>query len=134
MKDKEAIKKLVDKLDPPYFNGFPVLKEWTYQGLPCKVVHSFTYCGYVGIPKESPIAYLDEDNLNIEVHGGVTFKAEIGDTVWFGWDCAHAGDELFYHGNVVVKGHHWTLDEVVEETNKMAKQLKRLMRKYARNK
>jgi len=131
MTRKSVTKKLMDKLIPPLFNGVPIVKEWTCQGFTCRVIHTrMSYCGYVGVSnKHSVLKDIGEDD--IDVHGGLTFKEKIEGIVWFGFDCAHAGDEIIL-GSKIVQGHHWTLDEVVEETNFMARQLKGIVRKYER--
>ena len=117
----------MDKLDPPLFNGVPIIKEWIYRGLPCRVIHTrLSYCGYVGIPKEHPMAKFPYYEIDIEVHGGITFREEAEGIIWYGFDCAHAGDEIALAlGGKTMGGHHWTLDEVVEETNRMARQFKK---------
>ena len=134
MTRKSVVKKLMDKLIPPLFNGVPIVKEWTCQGLTCRVIHTrMSYCGYVGVPNKhsKAVENVSEENYDVDVHGGITFKEEIDNVIWFGFDCAHAGDEIILGGKVI-KGHHWTLDEVVEETNFMARQLKGIVRKYER--
>jgi hypothetical protein len=81
-------------------------------GLPCLIVRNAAgaLCGYVGIPKEHPYFEKDYDDLDVQVHGGLTFAdfcqpdaethgichtVEPGenDRVWWlGFDCAHSGD------------------------------------------
>ena len=69
------------------------------------------------------------DELPIDVHGGLTYgEIEDDGLCWFGFDCAHAWDrtlELERHG-FPQEGHLWTLEEVIEETEKMAKQFSEL--------
>jgi len=132
MTRKSVVKKLMDKLIPPLFNGVPIVKEWTYQGFTCRVIHTeFSYCGYVGVDNKHSKAVKGIDESDLDIHGGLTFKEEIEGVIWFGFDCAHAGDEITISGKLI-SGHHWTLDEVVEETNLMARQLKRIVRKHER--
>ena len=79
----------------------------------------------MGIPK-GHIAYdKDYDDLPINVHGGLTYGQFGEDGLkWFGFDCAHAGDATTYFS--FEGDHFWTLEEVIEETEKMAKQFSEL--------
>lgn len=45
-------------------------------------------CGYVTVPDGHPCAGKDYDELDVEVHGGLTF----GHGAKFGFDCAHFYD------------------------------------------
>jgi hypothetical protein len=45
-------------------------------------------CGYVTVPDGHPCAGKDYDELDVEVHGGLTFGAGAK----FGFDCAHFYD------------------------------------------
>jgi len=100
-------------------------KEWEAYGFKCKVifVRQSHRCGYVGIPK-GHVAYDKRyDELPIEVHGGLTYgEVEEDGLKWFGFDCAHLEDATASSPS----GHFWTLEEVVEETEKMAKQFSEL--------
>ena len=44
--------------------------------------------GYVQLPDGHPWRGLDYDNIDVEVHGGLTYAS--GD--WIGFDCLHCGD------------------------------------------
>lgn len=85
-------------------------------GLDCLIVRngSGSLCGYVGLPPEHPWHGRDYDALDPwpEVYGDLTFAAACADTAdesrhichvpqpgrphdvwWFGFDCAHVGDQ-----------------------------------------
>ena len=48
-------------------------------------------CGYVEAPES--MRGVDYADTEYEVHGGLTFSGSLaGQTWWFGFDCAHAGD------------------------------------------
>lgn len=57
-------------------------------------------CGYVRVPPGHPWHGKDHDDVDAEVHGGLTFaeadehcgKGGPDDAWWLGFDCAHAGD------------------------------------------
>jgi hypothetical protein len=70
--------------------------EWEEQvsGYKCHIrrnMSTYTFCGYVTVPKGHPFYGLDYDHDNlagIVAHGGLTYS----DEGTFGFDCAHAGD------------------------------------------
>ncbi len=70
-------------------------KAWTTEaGYPAVVViqpmgHR---CGYVSLPKSHPAASKDYDDLEIYVHGGVTYGVTTEEGTIFGFDCAHCDD------------------------------------------
>lgn len=68
------------------------------------------------------------DDLPIDVHGGLTYGTIEEDGFdWFGFDCAHLGDRT--QGLLPpLRGdeHFWSLEEVVKETEEMAKQFSEL--------
>lgn len=96
-------------------------------------------CGYVGIPPEHPLhgVTYQEVESRFEVHGGLTFSSDCdprgrichvpregeSDHVWwFGFDCAHFGDDspgMVYHRN----GHYRDLGYVRLEVMSLARQL-----------
>ena len=64
-------------------------------------------CGYVGVPQGHPWYGKDYDDVDAEVHGGLTFanacsgkvchdehteEVANADVWWLGFDCAHSGD------------------------------------------
>lgn len=82
--------------------------EFKHVGLSCMMVRNFTFghwCGYVGVPPGHPAhgkAYAD---LDVHIHGGITYangcdhfichKPDFGEPdelYWIGFDCAHFGD------------------------------------------
>lgn len=117
-----------------------IVGKWSvYKGFECVVSKHDTmghYCGYVGIPKGHPDWGKGYDEVDIVVHGGLTFS-EQGDGSknfpnkekwYFGFDCAHVGDFIPMTGYRIALGlfdinsHKWSLKEIVEETENMAKQ------------
>lgn len=126
-----------------------VEKEWTYAGLQCVVTRADLSpretrmkhrCGYVRIPPGHSWHGKGCEEIDANVHGGLTF-AEIepcehadGIGFWIGFDCAHAGDACVPEGETpmvggapflrMVQGHYWTLQEVQEETERLADQVR----------
>jgi hypothetical protein len=92
----------------------PDRKHWidAESGLDCLIIRNElgrkgALCGYVGVPKGHPWHGKDHDDIDADVHGGLTFAAACGgkichdekietvanaDVWWLGFDCAHAGD------------------------------------------
>jgi hypothetical protein len=70
-------------------------KTWiTEAGYPAAVViqplgHR---CGYVALPKSHPAASKHYDDLEIYVHGGLTYGVTTEEGAIFGFDCAHYTD------------------------------------------
>lgn len=48
--------------------------------------------GYVRLPKGHPWRKGDYDDMDCDVHGGITFKDEMFGSHYIGFDCAHARD------------------------------------------
>lgn len=100
-------------------------KTWEYKSLKCKVKFLFqSYrCGYVGVQKGHPDYGKSYDDVDVDVHGGLTYGEQGEDNFyWLGFDCAYSGD--FIKGVSEHKGDFfWTLEEVIKETNKLAEQL-----------
>lgn len=90
----------------------PDRKHWidSATGLDCLIVRNpvtYALCGYVGVPEGHPWHGKGYDDVDAEVHGGLTFAdactrhvchGENGEVVankdvwWLGFDCAHAWD------------------------------------------
>lgn len=81
--------------------------EWVHLGLPCLMTRTpmGNWCGYVAVPPGHPAYKKNYDDLDLVVHGGLTYSdhcqghichvpklGEPDDVWWFGFDCAHAWD------------------------------------------
>ena len=92
----------------------PDKRQWIDEatGLPCLIVRgpSGGLCGYVGVARSHPDYGRGYDDVEVEVHGGLTFankcqpnaergichvvaEGEDDDVWWLGFDCAHSGDQ-----------------------------------------
>ena len=116
-------------------------------GYPC-IIHRVdshgALCGYVGVPPGHPAHrkdYSDAALESIEVHGGLTYADECGDTIchvpepgesddvwWLGFDTAHCGDFTpAHHTKSDLKYETYrTVEYVREECRKLALQLSML--------
>lgn len=79
-------------------------KEFNYRGFNCKVVfHQLGHrCGYLEIPRGHKLFEKDYYEIDLEVHGGLTYadhysapEGEV-DEWWIGFDCAHSDDAKDY--------------------------------------
>jgi hypothetical protein len=108
--------------------------EWIdeYSGYLCRIRRVKPYscwCGYVRVPAAHNCSDIDYDDVNVEVHGGLTFGSNnFPDTriydkeyYWFGFDCGHSGDRIPY---LWEEGTYRTVDYVKNECRELAKQLK----------
>ena len=121
-----------------------ILDSGKYNGYNYWIVSLGTHpCAYVELPKEHKYygkCEGDAWDLNINVHGGITF-GEFGlngvadsDTFLLGWDYAHFGD---YHTGAygLCGSKKWTTKEIFEEVKDVIKQLKKVgLRKCVKNK
>lgn len=80
-------------------------------------------CAYVGVPLDHPIAGMDYNDIDLQVHGGLTFGREGAGTFpagwyWYGWDYSHCDDKSFYDlkYNSSRNGKPWTVEDVVKDS------------------
>lgn len=93
------------------------------------------WCGYVGIPSSHPLFQKSHHDLlvqEIAVHRGITYSGRLkphfsnSSYWWFGFDCAHAGDEspgLTPYSIVSFRGIYRDLTYVIKECESLADQL-----------
>ena len=85
----------------------PDFLEFRASGFPCILVRSGlgAWCGYVGVPPGHPWHSKGYDDVEANVHGGLTYAepctgvvcrepqpGESDNVWWLGFDCAHSGD------------------------------------------
>jgi hypothetical protein len=82
--------------------------QWQHAGYACLVVRNDRlghWCGYVGVDRSHPHYGQSGEDLDVLVHGGLTYADKCRDNIchvpepgmpadvwWLGFDCAHAGD------------------------------------------
>ncbi len=82
-----------------------VLSEGEHEGFEWVVVanrESGFRCGYVRVPLGHPWHGKEDEDLNCDVHGGITFAEEDepcdgereDNAWWLGFDCGHCGDGI----------------------------------------
>ena len=117
-------------------------------GLPCLAVRSSRsghWCGYVGVNEGHPCFGVGYDDVNVSVHGGLTYARHCKGSIchipgegepdhvwWLGFDCAHCGDyspqdakyaERGYPFTISTEEEYRTLDYVKNECASLARQL-----------
>lgn len=126
---------------PGPWDGEPDKVQWNHAGFACLAVRNRmgAWCGYVGVPREHPAYKQDYNEVEVDVHGGLTFAdkcqpkgpichvPEPGfpeDVWWLGFDTAHHMDivpSMLKYGNEF--GTYRTLRYIKRETNSLARQL-----------
>jgi hypothetical protein len=111
--------------------------EFEHVGLKCAIHRSSVgvLCGYVGVPPGHPWWGQRFDDIDANVHGGLTYARgnSVGPNTelwWLGFDCAHAGDLMpcmltlsqpeFLRAAVALE--YRNVDYVVAETQRLAEQ------------
>jgi len=120
-----------------------------HRGLSCFVHRgNSVWCGYVGVPEGHLWHGKEYGEIDVGVHGGLTFAEDSGphgikDGRWYiGFDCGHAFDlSPFLHAvsygrlpgsrplpDGLLEGfgegeHYWTMQEAIEETKRLAEQV-----------
>lgn len=104
-------------------------------------------CGYVGIPENHPYVHRDDFDVELKVHGGITFAGSechvdfgkhpevahaqsliYAPAWWFGFDCAHSSDlmptvKMNGLSSLALRDTYRTFDYVMLELMEMLKQL-----------
>lgn len=125
----------------------PDKAQWISSGLDCLIVRGGggALCGYVGVPESHDGFKKDYDDVEVEVHGGLTFASlcrpsKDGDhkgichveegaankiVWWLGFDCGHAWDicPSYNHGHFSPEDTYRDFDYVKREVESLAKQL-----------
>lgn len=96
-------------------------------------------CAYIMIPQSNKYFKKDFEEIDIDVHGGLTysnkylpFESEKDDNkAWYiGWDYAHYGDYMGYEEKVPkdfrIGGKKWTTEEIKREVRKVCYKIRRL--------
>jgi len=118
--------------------------EWTSKsGCQCFIARNstlLTWCGYVSLTPDNILYGRDYDDIDVEVHGGLTFGEKDSDNNWvFGFDCAHSGDLVPYF-NISTYGFYETSgviyrdrEYVISQTNYLDDQLSDYSKSTIRN-
>jgi len=144
-------------LIPPYdkskwakgeWDNEPDRKDFIHAGFSCFILRNMlgNWCGYVGVPSTHPAYEKHYDDVNVEVHGGLTYADKCSppichiptpfmpeDVWWLGFDTAHLGDLSPYNNlsNVINTpifrdGTYKNMEYVINETKQLAEQLEKM--------
>lgn len=116
--------------------------EWEAHGFKCLIIRHNTMghlCGYVALPSWHPYYGKGYDDIDLDVHGGLTFAQEGRKEArngidweegywWLGFDCAHSGDrqpgmEENFGENPISGSTYRNIEYVKKETERLASQL-----------
>lgn len=115
---------------PEHIIKYPELYKFIYNGYECELKRNLmlAWCGYVTVPSDHKDYNKDYDDINIDVHGGITYSS-FGT---FGFDCIHGGDlspeinhPLVYRPSCNTFGTYKDYAFVVNEIKKMADEFKK---------
>jgi hypothetical protein len=121
MKDIDIINDLILKEGDYY--------SWIYGGLNCHIKRNSLkcWCGYVKIPNDTNIEYKE---IDLNCHGGITYREEINDYFVIGFDCCHSGDLIPQYCDLgLLPGQKFDIDDyrtkefVINEVNNMVDQI-----------
>lgn len=115
-----------------------ILDSGEYEGYKYYIVSLGTHpCAYVEIPKgHKYYGKIDGDayDLDIDVHGGITFGdwnlCGVSDNYMIGWDYSHYNDFSYSFANVFVDdfghflGKKWTTEEILKDVKSVIHQVK----------
>ena len=116
-------------------NKMEILCEGKYKGYQFYILSFGSHpTAYVEIPRESILFYKKDDDIDISVHGGLTYSSsylqDIKTHSWFiGWDYAHCFDYLgFYKLFPEFDKYHsedkkWTTEEMFEDVVSVIEQI-----------
>jgi len=120
-----------DCLGSGEWSGEPDLIEFEVYGFKCYAKRHDNLghlCGYIVVDGTHPWHGKGYDEVDADVHGGLTYSGAMPNYTTFGFDCAHAGDVVpKMHA---LKGGHYSdetykgMGYVVGELIKLAKQAK----------
>ncbi len=136
------------KWGPGPWQDEPDRVEFEHAGFPClinRVAHSGSWCGYVAVPPNHPAFEKGYDDVDVSVHGGLTYanhcrdvichipkKGESENVWWLGFDCSHAGDGMpAMNGHIGNEDNYFSrgykdIDYVKRETKDLAEQLAKM--------
>jgi hypothetical protein len=121
----------------------PDREDFEFAGFPCLALRNYhgSWCGYVGVPPGHPAHGVPYDDVDVNVHGGLTYSnrcqepichspkpGESDDVWWLGFDCGHGFD--FIPGLVAVLKtigvDHYSYGEVYRDLNYVKAEIRSL--------
>lgn len=78
---------------------------------------------YIKLDETHPLYKEHYNDIDIDVHGGLTYSGMEDDGYWIGWDYAHCYDYVWGISFVEFQ-RQWTTDEILEHCKDVVRQLK----------
>ena len=110
-----------------------ILAHDTYEGYEFLICHNrINPTAYVKVPDTHPFYGKNYDEIDINVHGGLTFSGDRANILgksdagnfWIGWDYGHLGDYLAIPQiSFGQDGHQWSMAEILEHVKDVIGQL-----------
>ena len=108
-----------------------ILHSGTYDGFDFKIVNYGDHpCSYVRLPENHKYYGVQYSNIDIMVHGGITYSEIEDDGFWIGWDYGQFTDYKGVLGEMNLmlgtpyNAKKWTTEEIWEHTKDVIHQLK----------
>lgn len=116
--------------------------DFIHAGFSCFILRNQLgcWCGYVGVPENHPAYGKSENDVNISVHGDLTYAEKCSPPIchipekgmpenvwWLGFDTSHYKD--FCPSITKYANHHETyrdMNYVIDETKSLAEQLEKM--------
>jgi len=125
-----------------------IVADWFDEGLRIIIMRGpGSFCVYLGVPLEHPIAGFDYDSIPLDCHGGLTFSSDgqrkgrkLDEKIpkwpegfwWYGYDFAHLGDKLVFDvpglSDYGKEDRNWTIKEIKDDAWTAIYELKKLMK------
>lgn len=125
-----------------------VLAEGEFKKYPFKIISYGTHpCAYIGLTKKSRFYREKYENIDLPVHGGLTFGGTLPwldrGFYWIGWDYSHLYDFTGIHLNPALTKYseyfiknkkRWTVKEMLQEVEEAIRKLDRMEKNKERKK
>ena len=100
---------------------------FNYKEIDCRIHRNDfgSLCGYCKIPENHSWFEKSYDDIDVDIHGGLTFAQKEEDGYWIGFDCSHYGDISPVSERIRIKGND--LFPIPEHLKHQTKKLKKLM-------
>lgn len=90
-----------------------IILEGYYRGYRYMITYKHWYCAYTELHKFHPYYKKYYDDIDIYVHGGITYSGIHENKYYVGWDYAHIGDYTFF--SFSENDHKYTIEEIIND-------------------
>ena len=102
-------------------NGSKIIGSGKIDGYEYQIRNTYNThpTAYIKLNENHPLYNKHYNDIDIDVHGGLTYSEMGDDGYWIGWDYAHCDDYMRFIG-----GKKWATDEILEHCKDVVRQLK----------